>query len=101
MDAGERWTEDEDVAEEELRLLEAMADVSTAMQKFNQVLAKLNRQSVELSKDLGTAERQLNALYLPFQAAIYEMQSSDDRRRTLSVPTVAAMATPEAQRTEL
>ncbi|KUF89823.1 hypothetical protein AM587_10013136 [Phytophthora nicotianae] len=157
MDAGERWMEGEDVAEEELRLLEAMANVSTAMQQvrmpsscitrclqskkervidtflrcqFNQVLAKLNRQTVELSKELGTAERQLvrqplkmnaakeglrsnlpifyvsfaiqNALYLPFQAAIYEMQSSTNRRRTtLSVPTVTSVATPEAQRTEL
>ncbi|KAK1940517.1 hypothetical protein P3T76_007968 [Phytophthora citrophthora] len=72
------------------------------MQQFNQVLAKLNRQTVELSKELGTAERQLNALYLPFQAAIYEMQSSSARRRTTQeVPTVAAMSTPEANRTEL
>ncbi|EGZ10158.1 hypothetical protein PHYSODRAFT_564446 [Phytophthora sojae] len=94
--------EGEDAAEEELRLLEAMGSVSTAMQQFNQVLAKLNRQTVELSKELGTAERQLNALYLPFQAAIYAMQSSSDRRRTtLSVPTVTAVATPDAQRTEL
>ncbi|KAG7391398.1 hypothetical protein PHYPSEUDO_004933 [Phytophthora pseudosyringae] len=98
----ERWMEGEDVAEEELRLLEVMASVSTAMQQFNQVLAKLNRQTVELSKELGTAERQLNALYLPFQAAIYEMQSANDTRRTtLSVPTVASVATPVAQRTEL
>ncbi|KAF1774512.1 hypothetical protein JG687_00002518 [Phytophthora cactorum] len=101
MDVGARWMECEDVAEEELRLLEAMASVSTAMQQFNQVLAKLNRQTVELSKELGTAERQLNALYLPFQAAIYEMQSSTNRRTTLSVPTVTSVATPEAQRTEL
>ncbi|POM64064.1 Hypothetical protein PHPALM_20463 [Phytophthora palmivora] len=86
MDDREHWMEDEDAAEEELRLLEAMTGVSTAMQQFNQVLAKLNRQSVELSKELGTAERQL---------------SSSERRTTLSVPTVAAMATPEAQRTEL
>ncbi|KAG3114651.1 hypothetical protein PI124_g3759 [Phytophthora idaei] len=101
MDVGARWMEGEDVAEEELRLLEAMASVSTAMQQFNQVLAKLNRQTVELSKELGTAERQLNALYLPFQAAIYEMQSSINRRTMLSVPTVTSVATPEVQRTEL
>ncbi|KAG6621456.1 Binding-protein-dependent transport systems inner membrane component [Phytophthora cinnamomi] len=102
MDESERWMEGEDAAEEELRLLEALGSVASAMQQFNQVLAKLNRQTVELSKELGTAERQLNALYLPFQAAIYEMQSSSDRRRTTpSVPTVTAVATPEAQRTEL
>ncbi|KAE9044437.1 hypothetical protein PR003_g2983 [Phytophthora rubi] len=100
-ESDERWMEGEDAAEEELRLLEAMGSVSTAMQQFNQVLAKLNRQTVDLSKELGTAERQLNALYLPFQSAIYELQSSSDRRTTLSVPTVTTVATPEAQRTEL
>jgi hypothetical protein len=43
-----------------------------------------------------------NALYLPFQAAIYEMQRGNERRRTtLTVPTVTSVATPEAQRTEL
>eukprot|EP00644_Phytophthora_capsici_P015420 jgi/Phyca11/113286/e_gw1.24.207.1 len=95
--------EGKDVTEEELHLLEAMSSVSTAMQEFNQVLAKLNRQTVDLSQELGTAERQLNALYLPFQAAIYEMQSSSDRRRTTTqeVATVAAVTTPEASRTEL
>ncbi|RLN66924.1 hypothetical protein BBJ29_004874 [Phytophthora kernoviae] len=98
-DNGERWMEGEDVAEEELRLLEAMNNVSTSMQQFNQVLAKLNRQTVELSKELGTAERQLNALYLPFQAAIYEMQSKNDRRATTN--PAAMLATPVAQRTEL
>ncbi|KAH7467045.1 uncharacterized protein KRP23_11371 [Phytophthora ramorum] len=96
----ERWMEGEDAAEEELRLLEAMTNVSTSMQQFNQVLGKLNRQTVELSKELGTAERQLNALYLPFQAAIYEMQSNN-RRTSQSVPTATAVATPDAQRTEL
>ncbi|CAH0487313.1 hypothetical protein KXD40_005034 [Peronospora effusa] len=103
MDDGECWMDGEDAAEEELRLLEAMANVSTSMQQFNQVLTKLNQQTVELSKELGTAERQLNALYLPFQAAIYEMQSSsnDQRRTTLSVPTVNSVSTPEAQRTDL
>ncbi|CAH0517569.1 unnamed protein product [Peronospora belbahrii] len=104
MDKGDYWMKGQDAAEEELRLLEAMVSVSTSMQKFNQVLAKLNRQTVELSKELGTAERQLNALYLPFQAAIYEMQSfnDDDRKRmTLSMPTVASILTPDAQRTEL
>ncbi|CAI5736954.1 unnamed protein product [Peronospora destructor] len=96
--------EGEDAAEEELRLLEAMANVSTSIQQFNQVLTKLNQQTVKLSKELGTAERQLNALYLPFQATIYEMQSSSDndqRRATMSVPTVTSVSTPEAQRTEL
>lgn len=67
-------------------------------------MAKLNKQTVDLSKELATAERQLvrvsfasvssfegeavadedrlwqNALYLPFQAAIYEMQSSANGR---------------------
>ncbi|KAG7397864.1 hypothetical protein PHYBOEH_012055 [Phytophthora boehmeriae] len=98
-DTGERWMEGEDVAEEEFRLLEAMNNVSSSMQQFNQVLAKLNKQTVELSKELGTAERQLNALYLPFQAAIYEMQSKNDRRTTTDA--VAMVATPVAQRTEL
>lgn len=36
MDEGERWMEGEDAAEEELRLLEAMAGVSTAMQQVGQ-----------------------------------------------------------------
>ncbi|CAI5717274.1 unnamed protein product [Hyaloperonospora brassicae] len=99
----ERWMDEEDAAEEELRLLEVMHHVSTAVQQLNQVLATLNRQTVALSKELGTAERQLNALYLPFQAAIYEIQSASDngRRATMSVPTVAPVLTPEAQRTEL
>ncbi|CAI5713273.1 unnamed protein product [Peronospora destructor] len=104
MDDGERWMEGEDAAEEEIRLLEAMANVSTSIQQFNQVLTKLNQQTVKLSKELGTAERQLNALYLPFQATIYEMQSSSDndqRRATMLVPTVTSVSTPEAQRTEL
>ncbi|TMW62385.1 hypothetical protein Poli38472_009878 [Pythium oligandrum] len=66
-----------DGSEEELRLLEAMAAVSQGMQQLNQVLTKLNRQAVELSTELRTAERQMNALYLPFQAAIYEIQSAN------------------------
>lgn len=94
--------EGKDVEEEEVRLLEAMTNVSTSIKQFNDVLAKLTRQSVELSKELGTAERQLNAMYLPFQAAIYEIQNANDHRRTtLSVPTVHSVATPETQRTEL
>uniref|UniRef100_A0AAV1VGU4 DASH complex subunit DAD4 n=1 Tax=Peronospora matthiolae TaxID=2874970 RepID=A0AAV1VGU4_9STRA len=99
----ERWMDGEAAAEEELRLLEAMNTVSTAVQKLNQVLATLNRQTVELSKELGTAERQLNALYLPFQAAIYEMQKAgnDGRSAATSVPAITPVATPEAQRTEL
>lgn len=32
---GERWMEGEDAAEEELRLLEAMGSVSTAMQQVS------------------------------------------------------------------
>lgn len=80
------------------------------------MLSRLNKQTVDLSKELATAERQLvgglsvvvsdaagltvdvldvprqNALYLPFQAAIYEMQNSaSERRKTQEVP----------QRTEL
>uniref|UniRef100_M4BRX8 Uncharacterized protein n=1 Tax=Hyaloperonospora arabidopsidis (strain Emoy2) TaxID=559515 RepID=M4BRX8_HYAAE len=84
----ERWMEGEEAAEEELRLLEAMNTVSTAVQKLNQVLATLNRRTVELSKELGTAERQLSAV-------------NDGTNATMSVPTIAPMATPEAQRTEL
>lgn len=72
----------EHVADEELRLLEAMAAVSKGMQQvrgrahtllttrnarltthpprqMNQVLSTLNRQSVELSQELATAERQM------------------------------------------
>ncbi|CEG41458.1 uncharacterized protein PHALS_11803 [Plasmopara halstedii] len=102
MNTRDRCVEGEDVKEEDLRLLEVMTHVSTAIQQFNDALAKLNRQSVDLSKELGTAERQLNALYLPFQAAIYEIQTANDQRQTtISVPTVHSVATPEAQRTEL
>ncbi|TDH72586.1 hypothetical protein CCR75_001007 [Bremia lactucae] len=104
MNASESLMEGEDVAEEELRLLETMTSISNAMQQFNQVLVKLNRQTVELSKELSTAERQLNALYLPFQAAIYEIQSANanaTRRSTMSIPTIDSVATPERQRTEL
>ncbi|GAB9464714.1 hypothetical protein Gpo141_00002140 [Globisporangium polare] len=83
---------DGQVADEELRLLEAMAAVSRNMQQMNQVLGTLNRQTVELSQELATAERQMNALYLPFQAAIYEMQSSNSNSNTNAMATTPAAA---------
>ncbi|KAI9916919.1 hypothetical protein PsorP6_017137 [Peronosclerospora sorghi] len=101
MDDNQHWMKDEDAAEEELRLLEAMMNISSAVQNLNQELIQLNRQTVDLSKELGRAERNLNALYLPFQAVIYDIQSSSSNGATLSMPMTRESITPEIERTEL
>ncbi|KAJ0403845.1 hypothetical protein ATCC90586_000511 [Pythium insidiosum] len=69
------------VSDEELRLLEAMASMSQSVMQLNHVLTKLNRQTVELATEMRTAERQMSALYLPFQAAIYQLQSQKRKQQ--------------------
>lgn len=131
------WGEDE-VAEEELRLLEAMAAVSTSMQQVRGPGAELRRKwrgtdggassstrcspgstsrpwtcpgssrrpsgswcvsvqcrfaATRRANGGGVGGLEQNALYLPFQAAIYEMQG--ERRKTQGTPA------PPSRRTEL
>ncbi|GLE05013.1 hypothetical protein PINS_up013997 [Pythium insidiosum] len=87
---------DSAVSDEELRLLEAMASMSQSMMQLNQVLTKLNRQTVELATEMRTAERQMSALYLPFQAAIYELQhrkqQQQQQQQQQAATTAAAIA---------